>query len=78
MLFGGFVFLWCIISRQDKKSPKTLKIIFFWVYAAACFNGVLMEFIQRIISRAAVLTWATLSQTWRAQVWHMGFLILSY
>jgi len=47
MLFGGFVFLWCYYFQARQKSPKTLKIIFFWVYAAACFNGVLMEFVQR-------------------------------
>ncbi len=46
-LFGGFVYLWCYYFYRRQKSPKTLKILFFWVYVIACFNGVLMEFIQR-------------------------------
>ncbi len=47
ILFGGIVFFWCYYFYGKQKSPKTLKTIFFVIYVLACFNGALMEFIQR-------------------------------
>jgi VanZ family protein len=47
ILFGGFVSLWSYYYYRRIKSPNTLKIIFFWVYVFAAFNGVLIEFLQK-------------------------------
>ena len=45
-LFGAFVSLWCYYFYRRDKSPGTLKIIFFWIYFLAIFNGILVEYIQ--------------------------------
>lgn len=45
-LFGAFVSLWCYYFYRREKSLQTLKIIFFWIYFLAVFNGVSVEYIQ--------------------------------
>ena len=47
ILFGTFVALWSFYFYRRQKSPNTLKAIYFGIYVFACFNGALMEFIQR-------------------------------
>ncbi len=46
VIFGVFVFLWCLYYRSKGFSNDTLKIIFFWIFIAALVNGIAIEYIQ--------------------------------
>lgn len=46
VIFGVFVLLWCLYYSKKRLSIDTLKVIFFWIYIAALFNGIAIEYIQ--------------------------------
>jgi VanZ family protein len=46
IIFGGFVWLWCLYFRHTVSSDSKLKTIFFCVYLAAAINGIAIEYIQ--------------------------------
>lgn len=49
VIFGLFVWLWCLYYRRNVLSNNRLKLIFFWIYIAAVFNGIAIEYIQKYL-----------------------------
>lgn len=47
ILFGGFVALWCLFANSKGYPTRKKAAIFFFVYLFACFNGIVLEYIQR-------------------------------
>ena len=47
ILFGGFVALWGLYANKKEYTIRKRATLFFFIYLAACFNGILLEYIQR-------------------------------
>ncbi len=47
ILFGGFVLWWCLYANRQAYTIRKRAALFFLIYLAACFNGILLEYIQR-------------------------------
>ena len=47
LIFAVFVASWCMYLKNQKLSFTRLKITFFWVFMAACFNGIIIEYVQK-------------------------------
>jgi VanZ family protein len=47
VLFGGFVFLWCLFYSAKKLPQKKLLLLFFYIFIIAVVYGIGMEFAQK-------------------------------
>ena len=46
-LFGGLVAFWCLYANRQIYTVRKRAALFFIIYLAACFNGILLEYIQK-------------------------------
>ncbi len=49
VLFGGFVFLWCLFYSSKKYPQKKMLLLFFYIFAIAVIYGIGMEFAQKYL-----------------------------
>ena len=49
IIFFVFVFSWCLYFKYQDLSFSRLKLVFFFVFLAACFNGIIIEYIQKYL-----------------------------
>ncbi|MEO5996927.1 MAG: VanZ family protein [Chitinophagaceae bacterium] len=47
IIFGTFVGLWCFYFSKKSFTNQKLKLVFFYVFLIAAFNGIAIEFIQK-------------------------------
>ena len=47
VIFAVFMASWCLYFKKRELPFSKLKITFFWIFIAACFNGISIEFIQK-------------------------------
>ena len=47
VIFGTFVWLWCLYFKRRALNVNRLKLVFFVIYLAAAINGIVIEYIQK-------------------------------
>lgn len=47
ILFGGLVAFWCLYANRQDFTIRKRAVLFFIIYLAACFNGILLEYVQK-------------------------------
>jgi len=47
IIFAIFVAVWCYYFSKKSFSPQKLRVVFFYVFLFAAFNGISVEFIQK-------------------------------
>ena len=49
VIFTVFVGSWCVYFKNRGLAFSRLKAVFFYVFLAACFNGIIIEYIQKYL-----------------------------